>query len=701
MAFVNLDKLKSFAADVMDNVSEIVAPEGMSDEEDDEEDEEEEVRERMRRRGGGGSGRGVEQGEKAGGSKADAPAAAANAAAAAAAAGGGGIAALRARLAEERRKRAEAAAEGTSAPENGENKSDVRASVRPDVRATTEDKSGVAIAARAAPRKRDDGERAAAAAAAQQTPQETPAGTTSATAAAASASAAVEECINLRRELRRERSTRTDLERALQKAERARASAEEVVQEQERELAEVRARCDRAEMDATHEREKASRAIRDGSVLEKEKEKEREGERASIRAKEAALMRQVRDAEARRDKAEKEKADADEKLEVLRRHVAEEADREEQAEGLEVAALRRRVAELETNAAAAGDEARAAAETEATRAAEREAECVAMRTKVKELEEELTRAKGNEEAEVANLHAVIGQLTADSERAAMHAAESAARACEVEQLQRRVDEGYLRERALRESADAEVARRNDVERELLRERERGRGASEDVLKLRAALDSALERLREAEDARTGMVSRAEVAALLVAFKERGEDAESLDRVAALLELSDAQKRVLGAKKASMGVLGAVVGVPMAIVQGITADDDEDDLLTGTTMNGISSDGVGGSGTVTSAAAVSAAGSSTTAGAATPTPGSALASETEHGSSSGVQKEVSLVEAFVRFINSRINVDDNEYDDAASESEKEKDSVAAAQNAHEAPRQSNGNSVGGEWERIAI
>ena len=461
------------------------------------------------------------------------------------------------------------------------------------------------------------------------------------------------------------------------------------------------ARYDRAEMDATHEREKASRAIRDGSVLEKEKEKEREGERASIRAKEAALMRQVRDAEARRDKAEKEKADADEKLEVLRRHVAEEADREEQAEGLEVAALRRRVAELETNAAAAGDEARAAADTEATRAAEREAECVAMRTKVKELEEELTRTKGNEEAEVANLHAVIGQLTADSERAAMHAAESAARACEVEQLQRRVDEGYLRERALRESADAEVARRNDVERELLRERERGRGASEDVLKLRAALDSALERLREAEDARTGMVSRAEVAALLVAFKERGEDAESLDRVAALLELSDAQKRVLGAKKASMGVLGAVVGVPMAIVQGITADDDEDDILTGTTMNGISSDGVGGSGTVTSAAAVSAAGSSTTAGAATPTPGSALASETEHGSSSGVQKEVSLVEAFVRFINSRINVDDNEYDDAASESEKENDSVAAAQNAHEAPRQSNGNSVGGEWERIAI
>ena len=182
------------------------------------------------------------------------------------------------------------------------------------------------------------------------------------------------------------------------------------------------------------------------------------------------------------------------------------------------------------------------------------------------------------DGELANLHSVIGQLTADSERASMNAAESAAARGEIEALQRRLNEAFLREKGLHDAIEMEISKRNVLEDELHRELEHGRTAQSNAIELRKALDDSLLSLGKMEKDQAEMVDRRVIAKLLVTYKEKEGDPQTFELLSNMLNLDDSQKRVVEMRR-KLGVLGAVAGVPMAIVQGITADDEEDNVRT--------------------------------------------------------------------------------------------------------------------------
>jgi len=312
--------------------------------------------------------------------------------------------------------------------------------------------------------------------------------------------------------------------------------------------------------------------------------------RETLRMQEASLSEAIQ-----------EKEDASAALEKMRKHFVEFE------EDARVAELEEMVASLEERLKAQSDAMPAALEAAKVEAlAGSSAASEESSATIARLE---TRLKANGE-EITNLHSVIGQLTADSERAAMNAAESAAARCEIDAMQRRLDEGYLRERGLKEAIEGEVSKRRSAEEEVYREREYGRKSQEDVITLRRALDDSLARLNTLEKDAGKMVDRYEIGRLLVEHRERDEDAGVFEQLASALDLDARQRGVLSARR-RMGVLGAVVAAPMAIVQGITADDEEEYVKP----------------------------------VAAP---------------EGVDRPVSLVDAFVNFLNDQISGDDAEH-----------------------------------------
>ena len=250
---------------------------------------------------------------------------------------------------------------------------------------------------------------------------------------------------------------------------------------------------------------------------------------------------------------------AERAAEKARKHLMERESEEEERDAY--------MANLEEQVQVAQNQA-----LDARRSAESDEKVTELQARLEEARRAASAHQGalaEREAELQRLHAVLGQLSADSELLERREAELATAALQIGEAQAERDAAR---RAAEAAAQETEAARQDTRRALegqVHLRDRCGALHEDTFKLKKALEEAYRQIKGSQLSSGQMVDRQIVSKLLLTYFEREQAPEVLAVMMGVLAMEEGAKdRVKAAHlRARKGLLKTVSRAPIALVKG--------------------------------------------------------------------------------------------------------------------------------------